>query len=255
MDVMIDIFNRLLSERDVFSWNCHQSDQIVFTVRFQLTDLELRHLEKLGVKSAVGKIGPDSRKVIAYKKKSDYQIDRDAKRSTGLIRKYNANSKQQVKQSSDISSGVDLQSQNCTPSRSGNLSIRSDHVYSKTEQSETKPAVLKDSNVKPKVSSSPKPRPTEKKSSDAVMKNSPGPSVSQERAVPSITQQDILTELKALRTALSRKCLYCNGKLPVSPVVSDRDSRIMYCTDLCRQHDDAEHSSRSDSMNFSPEPD
>ena len=234
-----------------FSWNCHQSDQIVFTVRFQLTDLELRHLGK----SAVGKIGPDSRKVIAYKKKSDYQIDRDAKRSTGLIRKYNANSKQQVKQSSDISSGVDLQSQNCTPSRSGNLSIRSDHVYSKTEQSETKPAVLKDSNVKPKVSSSPKPRPTEKKSSDAVMKNSPGPSVSQERAVPSITQQDILTELKALRTALSRKCLYCNEKLPVSPVVSDRDSRIMYCTDLCRQHDDAEHSSRSDSMNFSPEPD
>ena len=108
MDVMIDLFNRLLSERNVFSWNCHQSDQIVFTVRFQLTEQELRHLDSLGVKSAVGKICPDSRKVIAYKKKSDYQIDRDAKRSNGLIRKYNANSKQQAKQSSDISSGVDF---------------------------------------------------------------------------------------------------------------------------------------------------
>ena len=88
MDVMIDLLNKLLSERDVKSWNCHQSDQIVFTVRFQLTGEEVRHLESLGIKSVVGNIGSDSRKVVTYKKKSNYQIARDAKRSNGLIRKY-----------------------------------------------------------------------------------------------------------------------------------------------------------------------
>ncbi len=81
MDVMIDLLNKLLSERDVKSWNCHQSDQIVFTVRFQLTGEEVRHLESLGIKSVVGNIGSDSRKVVTYKKKSNYQIDRDAKRT------------------------------------------------------------------------------------------------------------------------------------------------------------------------------
>ena len=131
MDVMIDLLNKLLSERDVKSWNCHQSDQIVFTVRFQLTGEEVRHLESLGIKSVVGNIGSDSRKVVTYKKKSNYQIDRDAKRSYGLIRKYNANSKPQPKQVNNSSSispsvgSVRSRDSSCSSSsRGGNSPIR-----------------------------------------------------------------------------------------------------------------------------------
>ena len=188
MDLMIDVLNKLLSERDIKSWNCHQSDQIVFTVKFQLTNEEIRHLENLGIQSVVGNIGSDSRKVVTYKKKSNYQIDRDAKRSYGLIRSYNANSRSQPKQdkkSPNISPSVGARSHDSSvSSRDGNSPIRSS-ACPKSKQCETKHP------VKPKAMSSPKPSPTKKMSSEP---NPTESSHSRELTAPASSTEKIIED-------------------------------------------------------------
>ena len=66
----------------------------------------------------------------------------------------------------------------------------------------------------------------------------------------------VLCEIRQLALNLKKSgrvpCSYCQEQLPKNPLESNG---FMYCCDLCRQLDDAEHPSRSESTNCSPKPD
>ena len=53
----------------------------------------------------------------------------------------------------------------------------------------------------------------------------------------------------AQQIRLRERCMYCDEKLPDEHVMIDYYRR--YCADLCRQLDEAEHPSRSESKNSS----
>jgi len=278
MDLLKSLLEQLLSERDVFSWNCHQSNKIVLTIKFELSPDERRHLENLGL----SKVEFDSDSVTTYKKKSRYQIERDARRSFSLIKKHTENS--QSKQSNqsgmlplkknssssdqfqkrDASSVVPFGSCSDQPEKSnasasstsspevlprgGNSSVVTEHAYS-TPLPRPKPDAVPKRPDGPKLNSSPK-------TSEAAAKS---PSLIEDACAKILdaieTYLPIDADYKRLmqdnyeKEKASGECFYCNEMIPSSPL--ENSDHHLFCSDLCRQLYDADHPSRSGSMNSS----
>ena len=272
MDLLKSLLEQLLSERDVFSWNCHQSNKIVLTIKFELSPDERRHLENLGL----SKVEFDSDSVTTYKKKSRYQIERDARRSFSLIKKHTENS--QSKQSNqsgmlplkkdssssdqfqkrDASSVVPFGSCSDQPEKSnasasstsspevlprgGNSTVVTEHAYS-TPLPGPKPDAVPKRPDEPKLNSSPK-------TSEAAAKS---PSLTEDACAALLAtlesyNQRLMQENYEKDNALG-KCYYCNEMFPSSPF--ENSDRHLFCSDLCLQLYDADHPSRSGSMNSS----
>ena len=303
MDLLKSLLEQLLSERDVFSWNCHQSNKIVLTIKFDLSPDERRHLENLGLTT----VEFDSDSVTTYKKKSRYQIERDARRSFNLIKKHTGNSQsslqsyqhEQFSRQKDSSSSEQPQKRNATLSASPPEALPRGGNFSAVTEPEPKPDAVPKRLVESKTSGPVEPKNPRKRNASTSSSASspelhprggnssivtehaystpmPGPktdAVPKRPVEPKVessprTVEDALAEVLAaiesqtsdvrastqrldnyVKEKASGKCFYCNEMIPSSPF-ENSDSHL-FCSDLCLQLYDADHPSRSGSMNSS----
>ena len=91
MEELGELFDRLKRERPIDTWTFHRGRKGILTIRFDMTK-NLRHLGKEGTvgveisDSDECKTDDSEVSTIAYKKKTQYHINRDYNRSVGFVK-------------------------------------------------------------------------------------------------------------------------------------------------------------------------